>query len=62
MYVYLQAYERYTATPQPLVAFVSFYRGQAEGDNAASGVGWYGPKIQGAALEIQSLAIQAFAG
>ncbi len=30
MYVYLQAYERYTATPQPLVAFITFYRGQAK--------------------------------
>jgi hypothetical protein len=30
MYVYLQAYERYTTTLQPLVAFVTFYRGQAK--------------------------------
>jgi len=28
MFVYLQAYERGAATTQPLVAFVSFYRGQ----------------------------------
>jgi VWFA-related protein len=28
MYVYLQAYERYTENTQPLVAFVTFYRGQ----------------------------------
>jgi VWFA-related protein len=30
MYVYLQAYERGAASTQPLVAFVSFYRGQAK--------------------------------
>jgi hypothetical protein len=30
MYVYLQAYEHYTANPQPLVAFITFYRGQAK--------------------------------
>jgi hypothetical protein len=30
MYVYLQAYERYVATPQPLVAYVTFYRGHAK--------------------------------
>jgi hypothetical protein len=30
MYVYLQAYERGAASMQPLVAFVTFYRGQAK--------------------------------
>jgi VWFA-related protein len=30
MYVYLQAYERGAATTQPLVAFVTFYRGQSK--------------------------------
>ena len=30
MYVYLQAYEQGAAAPQPLVAFVSFYREQAK--------------------------------
>jgi VWFA-related protein len=30
MYVYLQAYERNATTTQPLVAFVSFYRGQTK--------------------------------
>jgi len=30
MYVYLQAYERGAASMQPLVAFVSFYRGQSK--------------------------------
>ena len=30
MYVYLQAYERAAASTQPLVAFVSFYRGQTK--------------------------------
>ena len=30
MYVYLQAYERGQATMQPLVAFVTFYRGQTK--------------------------------
>jgi VWFA-related protein len=30
MYVYLQAYERGAATTQPLVAFVTFYRGQTK--------------------------------
>ncbi len=30
MYVYLQAYERYAATQQPLVAFITFYRGQVK--------------------------------
>jgi hypothetical protein len=30
MYVYLQAYERGATTMQPLVAFVTFYRGQAK--------------------------------
>jgi VWFA-related protein len=30
MYVYLQAYQRYAETVQPLVAFVTFYRGQAK--------------------------------
>lgn len=29
LYVYLQGYEPATATPQPLIAFVSFYRDQA---------------------------------
>ncbi|HWE51357.1 MAG TPA: VWA domain-containing protein [Bryobacteraceae bacterium] len=30
MYIYLQAYERGAATTQPLVAFVTFYRGQTK--------------------------------
>src|SRR5438552_8548134 len=30
LYVYLQAYERYATTTQPLVAFVTFYRGQTK--------------------------------
>lgn len=30
MYVYLQAYERFATSTQPLVAFVTFYRGQAK--------------------------------
>jgi hypothetical protein len=30
LYVYLQAYERLAATTQPLVAFVTFYRGQTK--------------------------------
>ena len=30
MYVYLQAYERAATTTQPLVAFVTFYRGQTK--------------------------------
>jgi len=30
MYVYLQAYERGATSTQPLVAFVTFYRGQAK--------------------------------
>jgi VWFA-related protein len=30
MYVYLQAYQRYSTAPQPLVAFITFYRGQAK--------------------------------
>jgi VWFA-related protein len=30
MYIYLQAYERGATTQQPLVAFVTFYRGQAK--------------------------------
>jgi hypothetical protein len=30
MYVYLQAYERAATTTQPLVAFVTFYRGQVK--------------------------------
>jgi hypothetical protein len=30
MYVYLQAYERTATTTQPLVAFVTFYRGQVK--------------------------------
>jgi VWFA-related protein len=30
MYIYLQAYERGATTTQPLVAFVTFYRGQAK--------------------------------
>jgi len=30
MYVYLQAYERGATTMQPLVAFVTFYRGQVK--------------------------------
>jgi hypothetical protein len=30
MYVYLQAYERGATTTQPLVAFVTFYRGQTK--------------------------------
>ncbi len=31
MYVFLQAYERGATTTQPLVAFVTFYRGDAKG-------------------------------
>jgi len=30
LYVYLQAYERTATTTQPLVAFVTFYRGKAK--------------------------------
>ena len=30
LYVYLEAYERYATTTQPLVAFVTFYRGQSK--------------------------------
>src|SRR6185295_15201169 len=30
MYVYLQAYERNATTTQPIVAFVTFYRGQTK--------------------------------
>jgi hypothetical protein len=30
IYVYLQAYERYAAAPQPLMAFITFYRGHAK--------------------------------
>jgi len=30
MYVYLQAYERSATTTQPMVAFVTFYRGQTK--------------------------------
>ena len=30
MYVYLQAYQPAAATMQPLVAFVTFYRGQTK--------------------------------
>ena len=30
MYVYLQAYEPAATTVQPLVAFVTFYRGQTK--------------------------------
>jgi len=30
MYVYLQAYERYAESPHPLVAFITFYRGQTK--------------------------------
>src|SRR5208283_3984733 len=30
MYIYLQAYERGATATQPLVAFVSFYRGQSK--------------------------------
>ncbi len=30
MYVYLQAYEHYAATPQPLIALITFYRGQVK--------------------------------
>ena len=30
LYVYLQAYEHYAVNPQPLVAFITFYRGQAK--------------------------------
>ncbi len=30
MYIYLQAYERGQTTQQPLVAFVTFYRGQTK--------------------------------
>ena len=30
MYVYLQAYQRAATTTQPLVAFVSFYRGDVK--------------------------------
>ena len=30
MYVYLQAYERAATSTQPLVAFVTFYRGQTK--------------------------------
>jgi hypothetical protein len=30
MYVYLQAYEQNSEKPEPLVAFVTFYRGQTK--------------------------------
>jgi len=30
MYVYLQAYQRNTTTMRPMVAFVTFYRGQTK--------------------------------
>ena len=30
LFVYLQAYERNAATTQPLIAFVTFYRGQSK--------------------------------
>ena len=30
LYVYLQAYQRTPSLPQPLVAFVTFYRGDAK--------------------------------
>lgn len=45
MYVYLQAYERYATEIQPLVAFVTFYRGQAKAfETTPLKVGGYDPK------------------
>jgi VWFA-related protein len=35
MYVYLQAYERYAPASQPLVAFITFYRGQVKAFESA---------------------------
>jgi VWFA-related protein len=35
MYVFLQAYERYAPTAQPLVAFITFYRGQVKAFESA---------------------------
>ena len=55
MYVYLQAYERGQATMQPLVAFVTFYRGTDESvrDCSAAGHRGNGPEIEGSAVGIQ---------
>ena len=48
LYVYLQAYERAATTTQPLVAFVTFYRGRREGvRDAADG----GHRRPGRAIE-----------
>ncbi len=39
MYVYLQAYEPAAAAVQPLVAFVTFYRGQTKAFETAAAAG-----------------------
>ena len=55
MYVYLQAYERGQATMQPLVAFVTFYRGQTKAFETRSAAGHRGdgPEIEGSAAGVQ---------
>ena len=55
LYVFLQAYERDATTTQPLVAFVSFYRGQREGvrDAAAGGDRRPGREDEGRSAQVQ---------
>ena len=61
MYVYLQAYERGATTTQPLVAFVTFYRGTDQGVRNAAAAGDRGtePQVEGGAAAVQHRAGQA---
>ena len=58
LYVFLQAYERGATTTQPLVAFVTFYRGEREGvrDGAAAGHRRARREVEGGAAAVQRAA------
>ena len=58
MYIYLQAYERGATTTQPLVAFVTFYRGQVKAFETPplAVTEGHGREIESRAAEVQSLA------
>ena len=55
LYVFAQAYQRAFTTTQPLVAFVSFYRGDAQGvrNSADDGDRGAGPADEGGAAALQ---------
>ena len=60
LYVFLQAYERGATTTQPLVAFVSFYRGDVKAFETAPLAGHRraGRQVEGRAAPVQPAARQ----